>query len=232
MPTFGTPSAYRSDMVSIQGADGQILALNSGRVPVVITDSAGGVLYEPPLGSYLFPIVMRQTAALTAGNAVWVFHNPPAATRTVHVRRIYLVQSFDGIVTAQTTLTYQLIRFAGTSVDTGTSLGSAEKKRTSYAASDCVARVDPAAAITGTAIVYNPGPFRSCTLALVENVGAFPATASFVGPNAVHDMTFGVEYSTSGAMEFAPGEGFSIRVASAPGIVGSALGGFLEWDER
>lgn len=228
----GNPTSRTDGLVTLQDAAGAILALLNGRVPVVQTDTAGVALYAPPSGSYLFPIVMRQTAALTSGNAVWVFHNPPAATKVAHVRRIYLVQSFDGVATVQTTLTYQIIKFAGTSVDTGTSLGAAQKKRTSYAASSCVARVDPAAAITGTGIVYEPQPFRSCTLALVQNVGAFPALGSYTAPQIVHDMTFGVEYGTSGAMEFAAGEGFSIRVASVPGIVGSALGGFLEWDER
>lgn len=206
---------------------------------MMLVDSAGNVLQSKPSGQYGLGIIMRQTVALGIGSAVWAMHNPPAGTTTVSLRKIRITQSFDGAITAlaaTNTLSYSISRFAGTSLDTGTGLGTPIKfKNAGTAASAVVGKVDGGTAITGTGIVIET-PFAYCSLSLASTVGilGFPILGTpLVAPNeAVHEFTFGVEGSTFGAFELAPGEGITFRVTSVATLIGSVLSGALAWDER
>lgn len=183
---------------------------------VTIYDSAGFEVQAPPVGVYLLPVNVRQTAATAANSVVWAMRN--GASRTLTVKQINVTVDFDGTLAALTTPRYGVQRFTIAAPTGGTALVPI-KKRSTYSASTVADARFLDTGLTLGAMVFE-------TDAMV-----FGVTASVTGGNSLRPFDFTVSGERHSGFELAPNEGLCIRLNTAA-VIGVSLTGFVGWDER
>ncbi len=214
----------------VSGASADLLTVDptSKAARVTLYDTAGNAIDAPPTGSYMVPINIRQTAATAAAATVFAMRN--STGKTCYIRRIYLVQGFDGTSPAATTLRYGIARFSA-ATPTGGSTIPIIKKRTSYTTSNVtdVRFVDTG--LTTTSVTFET-EFVSLGLPLYSiQVGA-PTTSGACGPVVVNSLMFEKAGQNFDTFELAASEGLCIRILTISTVIGSTLNGFICWDER
>jgi hypothetical protein len=184
---------------------------------VTLYDSAGNEVAAPPVGSYLLPISIRQTAASEAGVTVWSMRN--GATYTCNVKSIHLVMGFDGTASlGAVELSYCIQRFSTATPSGGTALTAIKKRSADGASSIADARYLDTG-LTVTSVVFE-------TDAIVLGL---PGTAT--GICVPFNIPLEIPGQKYGTFDLAVNEGLCIRLKTAA-IVGQELSGFIQWDER
>lgn len=188
---------------------------------VLTDDSANNIYPTQPTGSYAAAIPnIRQTGTDAAASVIWAMRNPLASSKTVAIRRISGILSFDGTAAAGVGVGYEFCRFSGGDPSTGTTLQRL-KKRSSYAASqilDANAQYK-VTALTMTSVTVDTA-FASIKIPISVTNGACPFDFRFVNAGLAYEP-----------FELAAGEGLCIRLLVAA-VVGQSLNGCVEWDER
>ena len=215
-------------MAIIQSPTGvqQEVDLNSKASRVTLYDASGIEIFGAPLGAFMAPVNIRQTAATVAGSTVWAMRN--GTGRTISIKRAKLIMGFDGTTVALTTPRYSLNRFTLATPTTGTPIVPI-KQRTSYAASTVadIRQVDTGLTVAG--ITFET---EALVLALpLQTIFGAPTTGYAAGPVANHDIIFDPSGKRSESFELAPNEGLAIRLSTAA-VIGLSLTGFVSWEER
>lgn len=166
-----------------------------------------------PVGAYMLPIFIRQTAATAGGATVWAMRNGGALK--AFLRRIFLVASFDGTAAASHSQ-WEIERFSAATPTTGTALTIVKKKSAGIASTVADARfLDTGLSVTS--VVFE-SPFI-----WVGNPRQNGATSEFVFPynrdlEDQEDFTLDLN------------EGLAIRLTTAA-VIGDSIRGYIEWDE-
>lgn len=186
---------------------------------VTLYNSSGVEIRQPPSGSYMAPINVRQTSAAAANVVVWNMRNPAGSAKTVYIRKISLSIAFDGTASAGITLRYKLLRY-----NTGTYTGGTNvpviKKATSMPAT---AVTDIAFLDTGLTAAGGPG--------LESEFLVIGIPASVTSGIGVTQLDFANACERDALPVLVAGEGLQIALQQAA-IIGQTVGGCVEWDER
>jgi len=201
----GTPSAV-----------GLEVDATSKAARVTLYDSAGNEVNSPPVGSYILPVNIRQTAATAANATVWAMRN--GATRTVFIREINLSLGFDGTAAATTTCRYGFQRFTAATPTAGTAL-TAIKRRAAYDVSTIADARFVDTGLTTTSVVFE------------TDFAVIGLPISVTSVNRSVCITFEGAGERYDSFELAPNAGLAIRLNVAA-VIGLSLNGFISWDER
>lgn len=222
----------------VSGASSDVLTIGptSKAARVELYDAAGNVLMpKVPIGSYMAPIEIRQTAATATAAAVWAMRAAASGATKLYLRRIWGVVGFDGTATATTTLRYTFRRFSGGNYSSGTAITIIKKRNADGASSvQDIREVDTGLTVGSAAV---EAPFATVSLPL-SAAGTIAGTGSAVG--IPFDLRFDQADQTFAGMEFIPGasgtaEGLVITIGgltSQAAIIGQSIMGMVEWDER
>jgi hypothetical protein len=188
----------------------------------ILTDDSLVNLYPTvPTGSYCAAISnIRCTGTDAAGSVMWAMRNPLASTKTVCIRRITGMLSFDGTAAPATGVGFEFGRFASGDPSTGSTIARI-KKRSSYAVSqilDANAQ-QKVTALTMTSVVKDAA-FFAIKIPISVTSGNCPFDLRFVTAGLVYEP-----------FELAAGEGLYIQTLVAA-VIGTSLNGCVEWDER
>lgn len=200
-------SGASADLLTIDPAS------NAARATLYTNQGAPVLVDTAPSGSYFLPINVRQTTAAVAASTVWTLYNPSGSGKTVYLRALRLLISFDGTAAAATTPRYSLSRFSGAAPTGGAAL-TIIKKRTA----------DPSSVVSDARILDTGLTTTGITFetALAQVGLPISVTGGFT--------QFAIE-RTYPFLELEPGEGFAIRTVTAM-VIGMVLNGDIEWDEN
>lgn len=213
----GTSSA--PNIAKIQsGASTDVLTIDATSKAARATqyDSGGTELFPAITGAYMLPIRVRQTATTAAASTVWAMRNV-SGPLTVYIRKIKGAIIFDGTA-ATNTIGYDFMRFTTATPSSGTAL-TVIKKRTAYASSNVTDARFVDTGLTVTSIVFET-PFAQALTPI--------SVTSMVRPFEIDFTENGIRQS---GFELASGQGLAIQL-TATAVVGLAINGWVEWDER
>lgn len=166
-----------------------------------------------PVGAYMLPIFIRQSAATAGGAVVWAMRN--GAALKAFIRRIFLVASFDGTAAASHSQ-WEIERFTTATPTAGTAISVVKKKFAGIASTVADARfLDTGLTITGV-VLDNPFMY-------VGNPRQNGATSEFVYPYS-RDLEDQEDFTLD------LNEGLAIKLTSAA-VIGDSIRGYVEWDE-
>jgi hypothetical protein len=185
-----------------------------------ILDAAGNALYPTVGDGYLANISIRHTVADAGASFVWACRNPVASTKTLHLRACRGRVTFDGTAVAAANSGYEWCRFTGGDPTTGTTVPRS-KKRSAAAASQ----------VLDANIQQKSGVLTITGITGIEIFNVVRMPMSVTNGIAPFDLDYVVSGLTREAVEFAPGEGFGIRLLAAA-VIGLGIAGGFEWDER
>lgn len=167
-----------------------------------------------PLGAYLIPINVRATAA-TAACTIWAMRN--GTTKTMYIRRIHLMTSFDGTAAASTAQ-YGLKRFSAATPSGGTAI-AAIKKRSNMPTSSLADARFADTGLTVTSVVFETAMLQFGAPRQNGASGDFQMNFD-IGGDENYDCVI-----------LAPNEGLAIQTLNAA-VIGDNIQGYLEYDER
>lgn len=206
-----------AEIVSGASADKWTIDPVSKAGRVTLYDSTGNkLLLETPVGSYILPINVRQTATTASPATVWAMRN--GATKTISIRRLRLSVLFDGTAAAATTVKYTILRFSTATPSAGTAL-TVIKKRSSYASSTLTDARFLDTGLTVTSVVFE------------TDMHIIGLPISVTGGVSPQDLLFSRANEPYGDFELAANEGLAIQLKSQAAI-GLGIVGSVEWDER
>lgn len=187
----------------------------------VLDAFANDIYPSTPEGAFLLNISLRHTVADAAGSFVWAFRNPAAAIRAVRLMSIMGSLWFDGVGAAGGNVGYELCRFTGGDPTTGTTVPRSKKWTGSTAS-----------VIADANIQQKSGVLTITGIAGIEIFGVLRLGVSLT--NGIYPFYFDF-FKTAryrAHNEFAPGEGFGIRVGPGAAIIGQGLSGIVETEEK
>lgn len=205
-------------MAQIQsGATSDLMTVDPTSKAARVTqyDTSGNtVFYAAPVGAYLLPIQVRQTAATSAASTIWAMRN--STTISVYIKKIVVNTSFDGTPAASTGA-YNFLRFNTATPTTGTAL-TVVKKSNSYGASNVTDARFLDTGLSVTSVVFETSFMQ---------VGV----ARQNGSTQVMQSIFDLSGYRNQPFILAPSEGLCIQL-NVTAVIGDSIAGYVEWDER
>lgn len=192
------------------------LDVNNSAAKVYLSGAAGAAeSYPLPTGVYMTPISFRHTAADAAASIIFAIRN--SASKLLVIRRVLINVSFDGTAAA-TTSEYQLVSYNSISADSGATAQTPGKKRSAWPASSVTS-------VRGGGLVTLTGGAVDQTFATFGVQRQVSASSQFVLDFSSPNPYGGIEIDASAAAAI------GIRL-NAIAVIGDAVRGWIEWEER
>lgn len=192
------------------------LDVNNSAAKVYMSGGAGATESFPlPNGAYMTPISFRHTAADASGSIIFAIRN--SASKLISIKRFFCITSFDGTPGGSTS-EYQLVSFNSISADSGGTTQTPGKKRSVWPSSTVTS-------VRGGGLVTLTGNAVDQTFAAFGNPRQIGTSSQILLEWVTPNPYLPVEIDASAAAAI------GIRL-NAAAVIGDAVRGWIEWEER